>query len=124
MRKQFKDTVTELAAQDDKLVVVLGDISHFLFHAVPGEISRRRCYNMGICENALISVAAGLEFAGFSSVRAHDCALPHRTELRADQARPVLQPFRRQHRDHRRLVRLRLGRRDAPLLTPTWRSCA
>ena len=64
MRKQFKDTATELAAKDDKVVVILGDISHFLFmpfqEKFPG-----RCYNMGICENALISVAAGLSAQGF-----------------------------------------------------------
>jgi transketolase len=64
MRKQFKDTVTDLAARDPKVVVILGDISHYLFmlfqEQYPG-----RCYNMGICENALISVAAGLSAQGF-----------------------------------------------------------
>ena len=59
MRKQFRDTVSDLAARDDRLVVILGDISHFLF--VPfQERYPTRFYNMGICENALISVAAGL----------------------------------------------------------------
>jgi transketolase len=64
MRKQFRDTVADLAAHDDRLVVILGDISHFLF--VPfQEKYPCRFYNMGICENALISVAAGLSAEGF-----------------------------------------------------------
>ncbi len=64
MRKQFKDTLTELAAQDDKLVVILGDISHFLFMPFQ-EKHPTRFFNMGICENTLISVAAGLSSQGF-----------------------------------------------------------
>jgi transketolase len=64
MRKQFRDTVMDLAAQDENLVVILGDISHFLF--VPfQERFPTRFYNMGICENALISVSAGLGSQGF-----------------------------------------------------------
>lgn len=64
MRKQFKETVSELAAVDDKVLVVLGDISHFLFMPFQ-EKYPDRCYNMGICENALISVTAGLSSQGF-----------------------------------------------------------
>ncbi|MBI5395916.1 MAG: hypothetical protein HZA91_11515 [Verrucomicrobia bacterium] len=64
MRKQFKDTVTELAAKDERVVVILGDISHFLFNAFQ-EKYPSRFYNMGICENTLISVTAGLSAQGF-----------------------------------------------------------
>lgn len=64
MRRQFKDTVSELAAADDRVVVILGDISHYLFAAFQ-EKHPERFYNMGICENALISVAAGLSATGF-----------------------------------------------------------
>ena len=64
MRKQFQDTVTELAEMDDKVVVVLGDISHFLFMPFQ-EKYPTRCYNMGICENALVSITAGLSSQGF-----------------------------------------------------------
>jgi transketolase len=64
MRKQFKDTVVELAERDERVVVVLGDISHFLF--LPFQQKHpARFYNMGICENALVSVAAGLCMQGF-----------------------------------------------------------
>lgn len=64
MRKQFKDTTFELAQKDDRVVVILGDISHFLFMPFQ-ETFPTRVYNMGICENALISVAAGLSAQGF-----------------------------------------------------------
>jgi len=64
VRKQFRDTVVELGEKDPKLVIILGDISHFLFLPFQ-EKHPSRCYNMGICENALISVAAGLSSQGF-----------------------------------------------------------
>ncbi len=64
MRKQFKDTATDLAAKDDKLVVILGDISHFLFRDFQ-EKYPQRFFNMGICEGTLVSVAAGLSAQGF-----------------------------------------------------------
>ena len=64
MRRQFKDTVTDIAGHDERAVVILGDISHYLFSAFQ-EKYPGRFYNMGICENALISVAAGLSAQGF-----------------------------------------------------------
>jgi len=64
MRRQFRDTLTELAANDSKIVLIVGDVSVYLFNdfkeSYPG-----RFYNMGICENTLISVAAGLRAQGF-----------------------------------------------------------
>jgi len=63
MRKQFKDTVTELAARDERIVLVFGDISVFLFKDFQ-KTHPDRFYNMGICEQALISVAAGLSSQG------------------------------------------------------------
>lgn len=64
MRKQFKDTAAALAEKDDKVVVILGDISHFLFRDFQ-EKHPDRFFNMGICEGTLISVAAGLSSQGF-----------------------------------------------------------
>jgi len=64
MRKQFRDTVTELAEADERVVLVFGDISVFLFET----FTRRfpgRFLNLGICENTLVSVAAGLASQGF-----------------------------------------------------------
>jgi transketolase len=54
----------ELAAHDDKVVVMLGDISHYLFSSFQ-EKYPGRFYNVGICENTLVSMAAGLSAQGF-----------------------------------------------------------
>lgn len=64
MRQQFRDTVLSLAEQDGKVVLVFGDISVYLFR----EFSERfpdRFYNAGVCENTLVSLAAGLSAQGF-----------------------------------------------------------
>jgi len=63
MRKQFRDTVFDIAKNDDKLVLVFGDISVYLFKDF-WELFPNRFYNMGICENTLVSVAAGLSSQG------------------------------------------------------------
>jgi transketolase len=64
MRGRFRNVVTELARQDDRVVVVLGDVSVYQFlnfdRDFPG-----RFYNLGICENTMISVAAGMAATGF-----------------------------------------------------------
>ena len=65
MRRQFKDTVMRLAEQDDRLLLWV--ISVFLFN----DFSSRhpdRLHNVGICENTLISMAAGLSATGFYPV--------------------------------------------------------
>jgi transketolase len=64
MRKQFRDTVTELAEADERIVLVFGDISVFLFEPFVRRFPNR-FYNLGICENTLVSVAAGLASQGF-----------------------------------------------------------
>ncbi len=64
MRKQFCDTVLDLSKTDDKIVLVFGDISVYLFNDFQ-RLFPDRFYNMGICENTLVSVAAGLSAQGF-----------------------------------------------------------
>ena len=64
MRRQFRDTVLDLAGADDNVVVIVGDISHYLFTAFQ-EKYPDRFYNMGVCEGTLVSVAAGLSAQGF-----------------------------------------------------------
>lgn len=64
MRRQFRDTIMELAAHDDRIVMILGDVSVYLFNDFK-ERYPDRFYNMGICENTLISVTAGLSSQGF-----------------------------------------------------------
>jgi len=53
-----------LAEQDDRIVLVFGDVSVYLFNNFKKRFPDR-LYNMGICENTLISVAAGLSSLGF-----------------------------------------------------------
>ena len=64
MRGKFKDIVTDLAENDPWVIVLLGDISVFQFRHFQ-ERFPDRFHNMGICENALISVAAGLASQGY-----------------------------------------------------------
>lgn len=64
MRQQFKNLSLEFAEKDDKVVMLFGDISVFLFR----EFSARfpdRFYNLGICENTMVSFAAGLASLGY-----------------------------------------------------------
>lgn len=64
MRRQFKNTVMDLALHDDRIVMILGDVSVYLFKDFQ-EKYPDRFYNMGISENTLISVGAGLAAMGF-----------------------------------------------------------
>jgi transketolase len=63
VRKQFKQTVLSLAEQDPRITLILGDVSVYLLNDFQKQ-HPTRFYNMGICENTLISVAAGLSSQG------------------------------------------------------------
>jgi transketolase len=67
MRQQFTETMLQVGLEDPNLVVLVGDISHFglqpFAKACPG-----RYYNVGICEAAIVSMAAGLSKLGFHPV--------------------------------------------------------
>lgn len=67
IRQQFADTMLEVGQADSNLVVLVGDISHFILQpfakACPG-----RYYNVGICEQSIVSMAAGLAKMGFAPV--------------------------------------------------------
>ena len=67
MRKQFIKTVTNLFKKDKKIVTLLGDIGVFgfrdLFKSYP-----KRIYNVGILEQSMISMAAGLSNEGMKPI--------------------------------------------------------
>jgi transketolase len=67
IRQQFADTMLEVGQKDPNLIVLIGDISHFILQpyakACPG-----RFYNVGICEPTIVSMAAGLAKVGFYPV--------------------------------------------------------
>jgi len=67
MRKQFKDTMLDLAEKDERIVLIFGDISVYLFREFQSRFPDR-FFNMGICEATLVSVASGLSSQGFIPV--------------------------------------------------------
>lgn len=64
MRQMFRDVCLRLAEEDDKVVLVFGDISVYLFNSFT-ERYPERFINAGICENTLISISAGLSARGY-----------------------------------------------------------
>jgi transketolase len=68
----FADTMVEIGTIDPKLVVLVGDISHGILQpfaqSCPG-----RYYNIGILENTIVSMSAGLSRSGLCPV-AHTIA--------------------------------------------------
>jgi len=67
MRKQFRQTVTDLATRDERIVLLFGDVSVYLFKDFR-EAYPERFYNIGICENTILSIGAGLSAQGFIPV--------------------------------------------------------
>lgn len=67
LRQQFADTLLAVGQEDPNLVVLIGDISHFILQpfakACPG-----RFYNVGICEPTIVSMGAGLAKVGLVPV--------------------------------------------------------
>ncbi len=64
MRKQFPKTVLEIMDKDERVVVLLGDIGVFAFQPI-FEKYPNRIYNVGILEQSMVGMAAGLAIAGF-----------------------------------------------------------
>lgn len=54
----------DLAVSDDRIVLIFGDVSVYLFSDFKDKYPDR-FYNAGICENTLISIGAGLSSQGF-----------------------------------------------------------
>lgn len=67
VRQQFADTMLELGQQDEKLVVMVGDISHGILQPF-AKACPNRYYNTGILEPTLMSMAAGLAKSGLFPV--------------------------------------------------------
>ena len=67
MRQTFANTVTDLAEQDQSIVVMVADISHGIFGEFRDKI-KNRYYNIGICEPAIVNMAAGLNKVGINPI--------------------------------------------------------
>lgn len=72
MRQRFVDTTSQLMDEDDRVVVVLADISVAAFAAAQRR-HPRRVINVGIREQLLVSVAGGLALEGLRPI-AHSYA--------------------------------------------------
>lgn len=66
MRKQFARTLLDVG-EDEKLIVLIGDISHFLLKDFE-EKYKNRFYNMGVAEQSMMSMASGLALGGLFPV--------------------------------------------------------
>jgi transketolase len=67
IRQQFADTMLEIGKKNKNLVVLVSDISHGLLKKFDKEC-KNQYYNLGICEQAIVSTAAGLAKVGFNTV--------------------------------------------------------
>jgi transketolase len=63
-RQQFPKTVLDIMNKDERVIVLLGDIGVFAFQDVFKSYPQR-CFNIGICEQSMVGMAAGLSMAGF-----------------------------------------------------------
>jgi transketolase len=63
MRKEFGKFMTELAEKDERVILVTGDIGYGIFDDFRKTYSDR-FLNIGICEQSMISVAAGMSLEG------------------------------------------------------------
>ena len=64
MRRTFGKIITELADRDDKIIVIVGDIGYRVFDEFRAK-HPDRFINIGICEQSMIGVSAGMALEGF-----------------------------------------------------------
>ena len=67
MRNAFADELTKLAQENDKVVLLSGDIGNKLFDNFK-KIDERRFYNCGVAEANMMGVAAGMALSGLRPV--------------------------------------------------------
>ena len=63
MRRTFGKMITELADRDDKIIVIVGDIGYRVFDEFRAK-HPDRFINIGICEQSMIGVSAGMALEG------------------------------------------------------------
>ena len=63
MRRRFGKVITELAGQDKNIVVLVGDIGYRVFDEFRDKYPER-FINIGICEQSMIGVCAGMALEG------------------------------------------------------------
>ena len=63
MRKRFGEVISKLADENDKIVILVGDIGYRVFDDFRNKYPER-FINMGICEQSIISAASGMALEG------------------------------------------------------------
>ena len=63
MRRRFGKVITELADRDESIIVLVGDIGYRVFDEFR-EKHPDRFINLGICEQSMIGVSAGMALEG------------------------------------------------------------
>jgi len=64
MRNAFVETIEKIAEQDDRVVLLVGDLGYKIFDSFKEKFPNR-FYNVGIAEANMVSMAAGMAKAGF-----------------------------------------------------------
>ena len=67
LRQEFADTMLDVGQIDDRLVVMVGDISHGVLQPF-AMACKGRYYNIGICEPSIVNMAAGVAKTGLIPV--------------------------------------------------------
>ena len=67
LRQVFADTMQEIGSIDKNVVVMVGDISHGILQPFAKE-NPGRYFNIGICEPAMVNLAAGFSKVGLNPV--------------------------------------------------------
>lgn len=67
MRNAFKEEITELGREDERVVLLMGDIGNRMFDKYQ-ELQSERFFNCGVAEANMVSVAAGLASTGLRPV--------------------------------------------------------
>jgi transketolase len=67
MRNAFADQITKLAREDERVVLLSGDIGNKLFDNFK-KVDERRFYNCGVAEANMMGVAAGMALSGLRPV--------------------------------------------------------
>ena len=63
MRRRFGKIINELAKEDEKIYLIVGDIGYRVFDDFRKN-HPKRFFNLGICEQSIISVASGMALEG------------------------------------------------------------
>jgi transketolase len=67
MRNKFATICADIVKNDKDAVILIGDISHYLLQDAQ-EFAPERFFNIGICEQSTINVAAGMSLEGLRPI--------------------------------------------------------